>query len=476
MALPGQTITVRDGGLGIVEPAADKPLYVGVSSAGVANTISTFSSKQKLIDALGYGPVVEAAAHKLEVAGGSVDVLKTASSTAAANSAVTPSGGGPVVTVGGTPRNPYDAKIEVMLGGALGVGRFRYTLDGGKNYSETLVIPAGGTFAIPNTGLTLTFAAGTYVLAEIYSFTSTAGTYNGVDLTAAWIPVMASTTKWPFVVFTGVQASAATAASLAASIAALMLQLANAFRYARAIVDAGTDTTANAVTQFSSFSDNRVMVVYGKARVKSGAAIVGWGNPRVSFAYAVAARCAQLKLSSNPGWVGANQGALNGVTDPDFDERQNGEVLHNNKIVAPTTYIGRAGIYPTNGLLKSQPGSDFKYWQWGRVIDLTCDTVHVQQQPYVNSKRRALTDGTGRLSALDAARINKKIRAALRAVLLDPVDDEGNPGHCGGFEYAVDETNDILTTGILQSSCRVVPSPNAEQIVTDIGFTKEIAA
>src|SRR5688572_31520312 len=125
MTLPGQSIRRREGGLGIVESAPDKFLYVGGSSSGTVNTIETFASPQKVRDTLGEGSVVDAACHKLDVAGGSVDILKTATSVAAANSAVAQSGAGPLLAVAGAARNFYQFIAQVMLGGTLGNGRFR---------------------------------------------------------------------------------------------------------------------------------------------------------------------------------------------------------------------------------------------------------------------------------------------------------------------------------------------------------------
>ncbi len=473
MALPGQTITFRDGGLGIAASAPTKPLFVGTCQLGTNATIYTFAKKQTILATLGYGPVAEAAAHYLEVNGGTVDVLKTAATVSASNTAVTETGTGPVVTVAGTCNDFYDCTIEVMLGGALGVGRFRYTLDGKQTYSETLTIPAGGTFLIPNTGITATFAAGTYVLATTYAFTTIPATYNSSDLGTAWAVAVASTTAWPFAVFTGHAATASAAATIASAIAGDMTSLANTFRYAGAILDVGEDTTAGVDTAFASFADIRCMAVYSKARIQTSLPFAGWGNPTLPFLYSVAARAGAVKASTSPAW--AQLGNLPRVSSPSFDEFAAGETLHNKKINCPRTYQGYAGVYLTNGLLKSNAGSDFKYWQWLRVIDIYAGTVQQGQQIYVNSNQRTLTDGSGKIDARDAGRINKNIRGQLKAALLDPINDDGQKGYCTAVNYAVDETNDLFGTGILQSSGSVVPFAQTEQVATDVGFSRQIA-
>lgn len=215
MALPGQTITLRDGGLGLAVANPTKFLFVGPSSSGTANQITTHSRSQAVRSALGEGLVVEAACRALDVAGGSVDVLKTAASVAAANTDITKVGGhtGPTVTVAGNAVLPFDVVLTVRAGGTLGAGTFDYSLDGGKTRSEILTIPGGGSYAIPNTGLTLTFPAGTYNAGDQYTFATTPAMYNATDLTNAWAAVLKSSSEWPIIVFCGQAADAAHAGS-----------------------------------------------------------------------------------------------------------------------------------------------------------------------------------------------------------------------------------------------------------------------
>jgi hypothetical protein len=252
-----------------------------------------------------------------------------------------------------------------------------------------------------------------------------------------------------------------------------MTQLANTFRYAQALVDCGNDTPANISTAFDAVIDPRIHLFASSARIFLGSGFAGWSNPKLPFLYAFAGRAAQVKLSTNPAWRGFPGGALEGVTEPDFDEFKNGELLHAKKINAPTTDPGSSAVWPTNALSKSAASSDYKYLQWGRVIDVVCGTVQKGQQRYIHSQRRTVAGG--KIDPLDAAIINKQIRGQLKTLLIDPVNDEGYKGHCTAVDYAVDETNDLLGSGVLQSSASAVPHANVEQIATDIGFARETA-
>lgn len=102
--------------------------------------------------------------------------------------AVTHTGTGvvPGMTVTGTPDaapSPINVLVYVVLGGAVATATFQYSTDGGLTWSATT--PTAATVAISN-GLTLNFAAGTYVLGDTYkqSWSGTrapAGRFLGIN-------------------------------------------------------------------------------------------------------------------------------------------------------------------------------------------------------------------------------------------------------------------------------------------------------
>lgn len=95
-----------------------------------------------------------------------------------ANSAVTqPSGPPPVVGLTGVPLGNYTGLIKITTGGSRGTAYFDYATDG-VTYTGTPIVTAA-TVALGATGLTATFATGTYVLNDVYSFTSTVALTTG---------------------------------------------------------------------------------------------------------------------------------------------------------------------------------------------------------------------------------------------------------------------------------------------------------
>lgn len=482
MTLPGQSISRVDGGLGLGTAAATarRCLLVGTCSSGTAKALTTWSNSALMRAALGEGPVIDAASWIIDNVGLQVDVLKTENSVAAANSAISKNGGsGPTITVAGSPLNLYDVQLTIVLGGSLGTATFHYSLDGGETVSDVISTPGGGTYAIPSTGLTLTFPSGTYVADDLYTFSCTPATYNATNVTDAWVTVLASNSKWALVVFTGRSASASAAATIHAAIISAMEDLEESYRYARALVDCGDDTDANVVSAQAAVSSAYLTRYYGDVRLELHAGYAGWGKPRLPFVYEQARRAALVAPGTNPAWVGLADDVLRRVYDPSYDEGSTGEVLYAVRVNAPTTYPGRwigghAAVYSTGALTAAAASSDYRHLQWCRVIDIFSDTVQIEQQTFINASPRCLADGSGNLDPRDAVRYNEQVTKALETAILKPKMDDGTTGYASAIQYGVDTTNDVLTDEEIVSTGKIVPRPNVSRVATTIGFATEI--
>jgi hypothetical protein len=478
----GQTLVVRDGGIGLSGLGTIFPVVIGVTSSGTTSTLYFSTNQNSLKDTLGQGPAVELALPMITERGG-VLVLKTPASTAGAAGAVTKtavSTSTGTITLAGAAYDAYQLRIRIKLTGALGVGRFDYSLDqlaDSPTYSEELTIPSGGTYAIPGTNITATFVPGggpiIFEAGDYHVAACTAPQYTTADLSTAWTAMLAALGQYVVeeTYFTGRSASAAAAATMAATVATLMSSLEARKRWARAMMDCGNDTSANVITSVVPFANNRVAVCFGQADVPTLNPRAGWGVPRVSAAHVLSERAAGADLSENLGRVASGSLRVLKIT---ADEGSSQAFIESHKINTLRTYDGEAGIYATNGYLKSAAGSDFLYWDWGRVIDRICRVIYSAQQQWLLKKVRVLPDGTGRIDPRDAARIETMVRSALRDEILSPINAEGQPGHVSALEYVVDLNNNILTTRQLKSVCRAVPLPPIESIATEIGLTSSI--
>jgi hypothetical protein len=473
MPIPNQQIQIQDPGLGLVEPIETIPLFVGYSSLGTANVLGSFNSVNDLVAQRGQGPSVEDAATTLANAGGPVLHMKLTCSVAGANSAVTElPGGGPLVTVTGTANDDYDAKVTIDLGGALGVGKFHYSLDGNQTPSETLTIPAGGSFAIANSGLTLTFASGTYVLGSVYSFTTTAPMFNSSDLSAGFAALAADLTKWSFIVASGRQATGSAAATLYAALESQLNTFQTQHRYVAGMIDGGDEAAATVAAAHAATTGKRVMRCYRDIGLLSSKPFPGWSSPVRRNVSGIAMRAAQSLISTDLGRFAS--GPIPGARSISHNEYVT-ETMDQQKFATMRTWPGYGSqIFITNGRLPAPAGSDFQYWQYRRVMDVACETVYEQQAFMANAGFRAKPDGT--MADEDRIRWENRINNALRIRLTQPLNEEGTPGHVSDVKYKIDSTWVITNTNQIVSEVAVQPLGYGKFITTRIGFVAQILA
>lgn len=202
MSLPRITQIIQDGSLGIVPPSpAGVVARVGVCSSGTVNTVRQFSgpSVKVIKDALGTGPLAEAAAHSLEIAGGPVTTVPVAAIPGVVG-AVTRAGiGTAALSVAGIPKDGYEVVVRVTraaAGLASGSAAFVYSVDGGDAFSPEIALPISGVFPLANTGLTFAFSNGTFAKDDVYSFDCAAPSFSLTDLTAAIDALLADSRKF----------------------------------------------------------------------------------------------------------------------------------------------------------------------------------------------------------------------------------------------------------------------------------------
>jgi hypothetical protein len=182
MSIPAVNMTIEDGALGTLPPnVARASVKLGICSKGVPNVLAGgFSDVNTLTAALGQGPLVEAIAQVLAVAGGPVYAMPVTASVVGTVGAVTHTGpGSGTVTPSKAPDRVIVAKVTT--GGTVGTMAVSFSVDGGAYSTPVVSGVAPWAYPVPGTQSTLTFAAGTYVLNDLY----TVGTNGAVVLTGA---------------------------------------------------------------------------------------------------------------------------------------------------------------------------------------------------------------------------------------------------------------------------------------------------
>src|SRR5690606_4691435 len=127
-------------------------------------------------------------------------------------------------------------RIEITVAGDLGDAEFRYRLDG-ETWSPSIIVPSGGVYTIPNTGLKATFAVGagpsdpTYDLGDYFPSSTTASHYDTTTLGAAMDVARAANDLFAVLVLCGREADTEDGATLFAALDVHMTSLENARKY-----------------------------------------------------------------------------------------------------------------------------------------------------------------------------------------------------------------------------------------------------
>jgi hypothetical protein len=487
MAIPKQTLTVRDPGLGIVESSDNAVVIFGCSSSGTVNTIVPIGSPSAAVDGFGYGPLPQAGANILGVAGGPVYMCRLTGTTAGAAGAVTKTAIGTstgTITVAGAAYDTLSVRVDIVGSGTVAVGTFKYTLDYDRGtssctYSEVLTIPSGGTYAIPNTNLTLTFVPGAgavfFQAGDYHTFATTAPAFSTTDLAAGFTALNSFLSTTPgidvkIVVLAQRFATGSAAATMFGTLSTQLTSQESYYRYMRGLMDCGSgDTTANVKTALAAVADDRICPVYGDCDLSSNAPFAGFGAPRVSGLIPFAARVASDLISTDPARFAS--GALTGVLKIYHDEFTT-EEMDAAKISTLRSWPAVPGYYITNGRLKSSAGSDFIYLQHGRVMDVACSTVAKAQLPFIS--RGVLTNDNGTIDKTEAALMEAPVTGALSDALSTPKNVEGRAGHVSEFAYAIDLTNNVLTSFNINSTVAIRPLGYAKSLTTELGFAANV--
>lgn len=477
MPFPKQTLRIVDPGIGIVAASDDTPIITGIATGGsfAQNTLGSISDPTQVRSVIGYGPLAEDVALALSQRGGPIYFVIHNSADSKALSAVSldkNGGSGPTVTVSGTPNDIYNLRVEIIAGGAVGTSTFRYSLDAFDKdavpYTYSQIRPTVASFVIPNTGLTLAFPVGTYVANDAYSLTTVPKIPLTADLaTVANLLISTPSFTAPLWLVSGVQATATGGAAFAAALGGHLTTLTQTYRYARAITDVGSDDTmANVKTQAALWTNSRITPGAGYVLRTSLLPFEGFSTRKTSESSGLGVRAMRELPSTDLARVAS--GPDEGVLKIYFDSLSDNSVDAVG-ISTMRTWPGRPGFYFTNAPLKSPFGSDFTDLQYGRLMDIACETTYAAQFPYIAASFRTQANGT--IDPKDAKRVEARVSQALTDALLQPNNAEGTPGYVSAVTYAVDLNQNLVTSRQLKTSVAIRPLGYAKEIVTDLFFS-----
>lgn len=393
--------------------------------------------------------------------------------------------GGGTITVTGTAALDALVRVEILSTGARGTATFRYSLDGysgdtesERTYSEPLVTPSGGTFAVPGLGINIVFVVTrTFYVGDSFTCQVQCAAPNATDLADAMAPLVATERPWRFVtVATSKRVGDSTAHGLlATALQSQLSALAAESVYRAGMISTGGTTAAEAYAAFSSVTAIRCLTAYGEVRRATIKPFAGFAFPTTPAVDVMASRAADSLPSTDLKRVA--DGPLQQVVKLFHDERATPSGLDDIKVATLKTFRGLGkNAYIRQGRIKSAPGSDFTIWPRRIVMDIACETVHEMLIREIGKGLRTTTVTIGNttypgvIDPRDRGSIENRVSAALVSRLVTPLNREGVPGHVSDLRYKISPTHNFLSTGVILGQVSIVPLGYVDRAETDLGF------
>jgi hypothetical protein len=485
MAAPNVSLTVQDGGLGLVPTSADGiHVKVGASSSGTSGTLYRFTPQAltgSLVSTLGQGHLVDATGLALSTTvngkgPSAVYAMPITPSTAATSGSVTvtrtSTSTGTVATTGSSPRNTYSVVFTVVQTGTLGAGTFKYSLDGGNTQSAEIQIPSGGTYTVPNSGVVGVFTAGGgpifFEAGDTFAWSTTAPALTTSDIATAVTALLADTTSWEFLHIVGAPVDHTATATLFAALATHASTLESNKRYRSILMEASDSTDANLITAMASSSSTRVLVGTGYADLYIPTSKLILKRPS---AWLMAARASCVPVHEDLARI--LSGPVQGVAPT--SARPNG--LYRNEETATTSLDDKtfstlkqfinndpAGVWITNAkMFVGASLTDFRYWQHRRVMDKACTLARSLFLELLSDDVRVETEGDrkGKILEQEAIHIEDSVTARLRAAMGE---------NCSDIQAQVSRDDNLLSTETLTATVSIIPFGYLKTISATITF------
>ncbi|MDV6376370.1 DUF2586 family protein [Deinococcus arenicola] len=439
---PKVTVQFEDGNLSLITPSgAGLQAKLGVSSLGagparvarLADVRTTFGS----------GPLASALAVALIESKPVLGIPVPASVTGAPNDATAV-----ILSVTRAAANLAAAAAAVRIS------------VGGTDLGERAV-PVSGVLALGDTGLSVTFADGTFVVGDTFSFSATApGTTLG-DVATALEAFLATRTPVRFIHITGTATPA-----LGAAVDALLAAAEATGFYTHAVLDAAARNAGETVAaydahlnaQWAAFASSRVSVakeggeIYNPLTQRSEVRPASWP--------------ATMRRTTRPVGEDASRvrtGYLRGVTAVTVDA---GQTSAPGRFISLMTLDGRQGAYVAAWPMMSPDESDYDLVQSREVIDEAARAGRAAALDYMGDDVPVDPD-TGRILETEALSIEAFIAGRVSAQLS---------GSASGVRVVIDREINILSTRRMEYDVHVIPLGYLREIKVRVGYTNPALA
>lgn len=303
------------------------------------------------------------------------------------------------ISVSGNPRNRYNIVVEILSDGGLNEATFKVVSDN-RTIVTKATIPANGIYQLGNTGLTLTFTAGTngFKMFDTFSFYTTAPKAANEEVLEALEKVLDSKKKYRFIAI-----PIETQKALWSAIDTRLEMETDKNKFTRCITmcrDVANNETldqyvnAMTTTERGTIQCKRVAVVLSRAKIVDAK----YGNEDVRSV--IGKYCGWLlrnKIQESP--AKTMLGSISGILDFAYYNNKKFSEGHLKDIdksgfVTIRDYYEKDGVYFTSGRMLVDETSDFAEIMNCFVMDKACSVVAERLFVYLNKDETVGVDGT----------------------------------------------------------------------------------
>ncbi|GAB4220023.1 MAG: DUF2586 family protein [Spirochaetota bacterium] len=457
------TLNVVDGGLGYGLTGTDGlHVKIGIAEKGDTNKLYSIGSKQVARNTFGKGPLVDSVTYHFDEGGIKCFALRPDNDIAGSIGQITHSGSGSAtMQATGTPTGARQFVIEIVTGGACETATYRWSEDGGINFSDIYTTPASGTPIQLSCGISISFS-GTgdcFVKGDRYSFSTIAPQASAVSFLNA-LDAVKNQYNPDSAAYTFIHIVGGFERSFWEAVKAKEEEFEDKRIFVRFILEYPPKDEQTSITEYlQTMIDECKLFTSKKIGIVGGRLRYGSDTEYKSAAILLCAKLSQCKVNEHPGYVRKYASKI--ATEIEFWNEMEEYVtdLDDANVILAVKYANWPGIYIKKDHCMAAADSDYQTIHQGRVIDKVCRIAYQKIMPFVNGVAEGGESGIDSLIA--------EIDAAINSSMRIPGDEE-----IVKHEIEIDPDQD-LSSGELKGQIHIYPTNIMERITIDIGYRKE---
>lgn len=488
--LPNAHITKADFATGGAPPSSIGILaIIAASATGTYDAPAAYARDNLALTDLGAGPLVEYFSLHVQVAKKPAVLNRCHASIPGSYGAITStaSGGTSAVTADNVvlPADENHVIVAITGSGTIGVTGITYTItkDGGKSVSGKKALGTDNFIQDVSAGIKLNLGAGTLVAGATYEFFTKRPIPNDSDLVASLQAMKVTRLAWEGVLVDA-ECGTATAGLLDTWLGGL--EDLGQFKFALLNTRHKTEPCPTAETE-AAYATVVTSIVQNQATIRACVGVdagdyvstlTGVSQPRPVSLF-LGARAMLIPVGEDPAFVG--RGNLPGVqiSDGSGNPRWHDEELYpgldDQRVVTLRSFApgGPSGVYINNANVLSPNGSDYKWLQHIRVINLAC-TIAWQRLAALLSLGVQTTDPDPQqgnkifITETDAQRVESFVNGGFSPPLDKQVKAVG---------FALSRTDDLSSNSAskVHGTVKVVAKRYLKDFEVEASFAKTIA-